>query len=149
MKKKSSRRKNSGVLTVTEADHRRQVFKRVDPETVLKPGRYPFRRGSLAELHGSSEAEIEEAMKPRNVKIGVYIKLDSDVFNFFKARATPPGALPYQTQINAELRRIMEQEQASGPDVVGKLKEATTLIQTAIRTVQDRGAAKRARKPAD
>src|SRR5213594_2324979 len=44
----------------------------------------------------------------RNVKVAVHIKLDADVVDYFKKRATEPKAAPYQTQINAELRGIME-----------------------------------------
>jgi antitoxin component of RelBE/YafQ-DinJ toxin-antitoxin module len=50
-----------------------------------------------------------EAHEPRNIKVRTNIYLDLDVINFFKQRAKAPGALPYQTQINAALRRIMEE----------------------------------------
>src|ERR1051325_9078296 len=50
-----------------------------------------------------------DARKRHNIKIRTNIHLDLDVINFFKQRAKAPGALPYQTQINAALRRIMEE----------------------------------------
>jgi len=42
------------------------------------------------------------------VKVQISIKLDQDVLEFFKQRAAEPNAAPYQTQINSELRSIME-----------------------------------------
>ena len=38
----------------------------------------------------------------------VALELDSDVLNYFKERAAAANAAPYQTEINSELRRIME-----------------------------------------
>lgn len=48
----------------------------------------------------------------RNCKVRVSIYLDADVIQFFKERAAAPGASPYQTQINAALRRIIEAGEA-------------------------------------
>lgn len=48
-----------------------------------------------------------------SVKVGIYIKLDQDVLEFFKKRAEEPGAPAYQTQINHELRKAMESAHAS------------------------------------
>ena len=41
-------------------------------------------------------------------KIKITILLDADVLDYFKARAAQPDAAPYQTQINIDLRRVME-----------------------------------------
>ena len=57
-----------------------------------------------------------DAREPHNIKVRTNIHLDLDVINFFKERAKAPGALPYQTQINAELRRLMERSGAAGID---------------------------------
>ena len=53
-----------------------------------------------------------EARLPRNIKVRTNIHIDLDAINFFKERAKAPGALPYQTQINAELRKVMEGPQS-------------------------------------
>jgi hypothetical protein len=37
--------------------------------------------------------------------------VDGDVLEYFKRRAAQPHAAPYQTQINNELRAIMERDQ--------------------------------------
>ena len=51
----------------------------------------------------------------RRVKVTVSIRLDQDVLEYFKQRAAAPHAAAYQTQINAELRAVMEQEQQAAP----------------------------------
>ncbi len=37
--------------------------------------------------------------------------VDGDVLEYFKRRAAAPHAAPYQTQINNELRAVMERDQ--------------------------------------
>ena len=44
----------------------------------------------------------------RDCKSRITILLDADILEFFKQRATEIGNLPYQTQINNELRKAME-----------------------------------------
>lgn len=46
--------------------------------------------------------------KESKTKISLYI--DSDILEYFRKRAGAPNAAPYQTQINHELRRIMEND---------------------------------------
>lgn len=46
--------------------------------------------------------------KAKPAKVRVTICLDPDVIEFFKKRARSRGAPPYQTQINTELRAVME-----------------------------------------
>ena len=43
------------------------------------------------------------------MKVGVYIKLDADIVEFFKRRAADPNAAPYQTQMNNALRSFMQE----------------------------------------
>lgn len=49
------------------------------------------------------------AAKPKR-KVRVNLWLDGDVVAYFKGRAALPSAAPYQTQINAALRMVMEGE---------------------------------------
>ncbi len=58
-------------------------------------------RGSFRAKPGATAAQ--------NCKVKITTYLDADVLEFFKKRAEQPNAAPYQTQINNELRRIMEQ----------------------------------------
>ncbi len=46
--------------------------------------------------------------------------LDADILEYFKKRAAPLDAAPYQTQINNELRKIMENNSA---DAASKLND--------------------------
>ncbi len=43
-----------------------------------------------------------------NQKVQITIKIDADILEFFKKRALEANAAPYQTQINQELRAIIE-----------------------------------------
>ena len=45
----------------------------------------------------------------RDCKSRITILLDADILEFFKERAAEKGNPPYQTQINNELRKAMEQ----------------------------------------
>ena len=75
-----------------------------------------------------------DAMGPRNTKVRVSIYLDLDVLDFFKGLAGKPGALPYQTQINAVLREIVEKAEGAG-DAASQLREAKGLIDAALRKI--------------
>jgi len=135
MKKNNrKRRSQSGQVIVRKEDYRKGKHKGFREDEILKPGTYRFRRGSFAELHESQRDEVREAMKPHNVKVGVYIKLDLDILDFFKSRAGKRGAAPYQTQINAELRRVMEASRTlEGLDTLAALTQARELIDRVVR----------------
>jgi uncharacterized protein (DUF4415 family) len=60
------------------------------------------RRGPLPALS-------EAAGRP--MKVRITITLDQDLVEHFKAEATKPGALPYQTQINQTLRKALTGEE--------------------------------------
>jgi len=49
-------------------------------------------------------------VKPREAKVKISLYIDGDILEYFRQRAAPPRAAPYQTQINNELRRIMESD---------------------------------------
>lgn len=75
-----------------------------------------------------------EAFEDRNTKVKISMYLDLDVLNYFKGRGVEPHR-PYQTQINAELRKIMEAEQA-GEGAVANLRQAKGLIDAALRKIR-------------
>jgi BrnA antitoxin of type II toxin-antitoxin system len=52
-------------------------------------------------LNNMSEEQIIQ-------KVQITIKLDADVLEFFKKRASQANAAPYQTQINQELRAVID-----------------------------------------
>ncbi len=64
-------------------------------------------------------SETNDAPSNFAKKVQITMKIDSDVLDFFKKRASSTNSAPYQTQINGELRAIME---ASGKEK-GKSKK--------------------------
>lgn len=56
---------------------------------------------------GSFQAK-DGATDPKNCKVKITMYIDVDVLEYFKRRAEQPNAAPYQTQINNELRKVME-----------------------------------------
>lgn len=81
---------------VTEEDYRADLASGLTEDEAMKPGTYKVRRSPWA-------AKLKEANK---VKVSIY--LDKTVVQYFRDRAAEPNAAPYQTQINNELRRVME-----------------------------------------
>jgi len=77
-----------------------------------------------------------DARQPHNIKVRTNIHLDLDVIDFFKDRARKPGALPYQTQINAELRRVMEEGRSDDVDI-NKLLRNEKLIAAIAKRVRE------------
>lgn len=65
---------------------------------------------------GTFQAEPGVTSDPRKTKVRVTIYLDVDVLNYFKERAAHPNAAPYQSQINQELRTIMERDEVPTVD---------------------------------
>jgi len=49
-----------------------------------------------------------EELSPRNTKVRITINIDLNILNYFKKRAEPAAAAPYQTQINNALREYIE-----------------------------------------
>jgi uncharacterized protein (DUF4415 family) len=97
------------VLDVSEADYRKQLAETGNEDAVLRPGRHKFRGVAPERVAKLSE------IAPSNRKVKITMYLDADVLEHFKSRAAGPQAAPYQTQINAELRAVMEREQAAQP----------------------------------
>jgi uncharacterized protein (DUF4415 family) len=80
----------------TEEEYKKGLAKGWTDDDMLKPGTYKARRSPWAE-------KLRNAKK---VKVSIY--LDGDVITYFRERAEQPNAAPYQTQINNELRKVME-----------------------------------------
>lgn len=81
---------------VTEEDYKADLASGLSDDEVMKPGTYKVRRSPWAE-------KIKKAGK---VKITIY--LDGEIVEYFKSRSEQPNAAPYQTQINNELRKVIE-----------------------------------------
>lgn len=91
-----SRKDELPDYVVTEEEYQEQLASGLTDDEVMKPGTYKVRRSPWAE-------KLKNASK---VKVSIY--LDSDVVQYFRGRADRPDAAPYQTQINSELRKVME-----------------------------------------
>lgn len=63
------------------------------------------------------------ATNPKNCKVKITTYLDADVLEYFKKRSEQPNAAPYQTQINNELRSVMENKSQQPEDVKARLLE--------------------------
>lgn len=81
---------------VTQEDYEADLASGLTEDEVMKPGTYKVRRSPWAE-------RLKNAKK---VKVSIY--LDNEVVEYFRERAEQPNAAPYQTQINNELRKVME-----------------------------------------
>ena len=86
------------TYTVTEEEYRAELAEGLTEDEVMKPGTYKARRSPWA----------EKLKNTNKVKVSIY--LDEVVVEYFRARAEKEHAAPYQTQINNELRRIMEND---------------------------------------
>lgn len=87
--------------------------KRVSDTTTFDPKKLKrLPRGSFLAKAGETEA--------RNTKVRISILIDLDVLNFFKERASQPGALAYQTQMNQVLRAQMEGRGAINADTLAQ-----------------------------
>ncbi|HMS43917.1 MAG TPA: BrnA antitoxin family protein [Pyrinomonadaceae bacterium] len=86
------------TFIVTEEDYKTELEQGLTDDEVMKPGTYKVRRSPWA----------EKLKKAKRVKVSIY--LEDEILQYFRARAEQPNAAPYQTQINNELRRIMEND---------------------------------------
>lgn len=68
---------------------------------------------------GSFKAK-SNATKLENCKVKISMYLDADIVEYFRKRADAPDAAPYQTQINNELRRIMENDSTGATESLEK-----------------------------
>jgi len=84
---------------------------------------------------GTFLAAPGETTDPRKTKVRVTLYLDSDVLAYFKERAAQPNAAPYQTQINNELRSLMDNGAPASFDYT-HLLENRTLIAALAEKVQ-------------
>jgi uncharacterized protein (DUF4415 family) len=84
------------VFVQTEKEYKKGLAKGWTDEDMLRPGTYKVRRSKWP----------EKLKKAKKIKVSIY--LDDDIVEHFRIRAEQPNAAPYQTQINNELRKVME-----------------------------------------
>ena len=123
------------MIEVSEEDYERERAQGIPEDELLKPGRHRFRRGGFLERHG---LKPEDGNSPK-IKVRISIHIDSDILSYFRQRAEHPNAVPYETQINDELRRVMERDgrQSSNTDF-SQLIESEEFIAAVAERVKER-----------
>src|SRR5437763_1389772 len=127
----SSSKKAKKLWTKRELDeqHRRDPRAGVSEEFLYRPDRaVPVPKDKR---HDARPGETDL----RNVKVAIHIKLDADIIEFFKDRASEPNAAPYQTQINNALREVVQSGAPQTPErlveaVAGRLLRNPAFIQS-------------------
>lgn len=84
------------VYEMTQKEYDEGLAKGWNADDMLSVGKHTFRRSRWA----------DKLKNVKKVKVSIY--LDGDVVEHFRLRAEQPNAAPYQTQINSELRKAME-----------------------------------------
>lgn len=114
MSKKNSTQDTSDnrqvVLEMTQDKHDEMKARGIDEEAIPSVGKHIFRRRT-------------RKIDPSEAKIKMTLFIDSDVLQYFRRRAEQPNAAPYQTQINQELRRVMERDLAEEKDKLDAVAE--------------------------
>ena len=105
------------IFEVTEEKYAEMKAKGIAEEAILKPGKHIFKRVSP-----------DKVINRKDAKMRINICIDAEIIQHFRARAESPNSAPYQTQINNELRAIMERDLA---------KEKTEIDATAKKLLED------------
>ena len=117
------------ILEVTQEEYDEAMKKGWTDDDIQKPGKHRFRR--------TARVAKPEDILPSNIKVQVTLRIDLDVLEHFKKRASPSNAAPYQTQINAELRKIMEKDSSDEAVEITKSIETLTTNKDFIRAVAE------------
>lgn len=99
-------KEKEAVYEMTQEEYDEGSAKGWNADDMLSVGKHKFRRSGWA-----------EKMKGSKTKVSIY--LDNSVIEYFRERAEQPNAAPYQTQINNELRKIVE----SGPNETATVEQ--------------------------
>ncbi len=117
------------ILEVTQEEYDEAMKKGWNDDDIQKPGKHRYRR--------TTRVAKPEDILPSNIKVQVTLRVDLDVLEHFKKRASPSNAAPYQMQINAELRKVMENDLADERTEVNKSIEPLTTNKDFIRAVAE------------
>ncbi len=90
------------TMEVKKEDYEKDLAAGIPKDELLSVGQHTFKKVS------PNQFGKKEALNPSNTKVQITMKIDLDVLNYFKERASEPNTAPYQTQINNELRATME-----------------------------------------
>jgi uncharacterized protein (DUF4415 family) len=143
MKSKNGKKPKEVIIDVAEEDYRGSKAKGIREEGLLKPGRHRFVRG----VNPLARAGLLPATLPKKVRISIL--LDEDILEHFKQRAAAPNTLPYQTQINNELRAVMMTDRGVTVEVEEEnapLHTNPAFIKAVARSVKEQLAQERKRQ---
>ena len=119
------------ILEVTEEEYAENLKKGWTEDDMLPVGKHKFKRVS------PDRVASKEDLHPSNTKVQITIKLDLDVLNYFKERAADARAAPYQTQINNELRSVMEREKTvADKNIKEQLLQDTNFIKAVAEEIR-------------
>ncbi len=110
------------ILEVTQAEYEEAMKKGWTDDDIQKPGKHRYRRTT-------------RVAKPSEAKVKITMWLDGDILAHFQKRAEHSHAAPYQTQINAELRKTMEKDLSVEAVEINKNIETLTTNKEFIRAV--------------
>lgn len=117
------------ILEVTQKEYDEAMKKGWTDDDIQKPGKHRYRR--------TTRVAKPEDIAASNIKVQVTLRVDLDVLEHFKNRASPSNAAPYQTQINAELRKIMENDLTDEKTKIKQSVEELTSNKEFIRAVAE------------
>ena len=112
------------ILEVTQEEYDEAMKKGWNDDDIQKPGKHRYRRTT-------------RVAKPSEAKVKITMWLDGDILMHFQKRASPSNAAPYQTQINAELRKVMENDVTDERAKIEKSIEELTSNKEFIRAVAE------------
>lgn len=112
------------ILEVTQQEYDEAMKKGWTDDDIQKPGKHRYRRTT-------------RVAKPSESKVKITMWLDGDILLHFQKRAAPSNAAPYQTQINAELRKIMEKDLSHESVEITKSIETLTTNKDFIRAIAE------------
>ena len=117
------------ILEVTQKEYDEAMKKGWTDDDIQKPGKHRYRR--------TTRVAKPKDIAASNIKVQVTLRVDLDVLEHFKNRASPSNAAPYQTQINAELRKVMENDLTDEKTKIKQSVEELTSNKEFIRAVAE------------
>jgi len=117
------------ILEVSQSEYDEAMKKGWTDDDIQKPGKHRFQR--------TTKVAKPEDILPSNIKVQVTLRIDLDILEHFKKRASEPHAAPYQTQINTELRKIMKSDLSNNKPKLAKAAEELASNKDFIRAVAE------------
>lgn len=98
------------ILETTQEEYDEMKARGIDEDAIPSVGKHIFRRRN-------------RKINPRETKIKMTMFIDGDILQHFKKRAETSNSAPYQTQINQELRAIMERDLTNEQEKLDEVAE--------------------------